>query len=65
MKKVLKWLGVVVLLPVLLIALLAVLLYVPPVQNWAVKQVRSEERRVGKECSISCSSRCNATPSPG
>ena len=39
MKKVLKWLGIAVLVPILLIVILAVLLYLPPVQNWAVKKV--------------------------
>ena len=37
MKKVLKWLAVAILLPVLLVLLAAVLLYLPPVQNWAVR----------------------------
>ena len=41
MKKYAKWVGVVILAPFLLIILLAVLLYLPPVQNWAVKQVAS------------------------
>lgn len=41
MKKYAKWVGVVILTPFLLIILLAVLLYLPPVQNWAVKQVAS------------------------
>ena len=40
-KKIFKWTGVVVLTPFLLIILLAILLYVPPVQNWAVKKVAS------------------------
>ena len=40
-KKILKWTGVVILTPILLIVLLSVLLYVPPVQNWAVKKVAS------------------------
>ena len=39
MKKVLKWLGVAVLTPILLIVILTALLYLPPVQNWAVKKV--------------------------
>lgn len=39
MKKTLKWAGVIVLTPVLLFVILAVLLYVPSVQDWAVKQV--------------------------
>lgn len=39
MRKTLKWAGVIVLTPVLLFITLAVLLYIPAVQNWAVKQV--------------------------
>ena len=39
MKKILKWMSLVVFSPILLILLLAILLYLPPVQNWAVKQV--------------------------
>lgn len=39
MKKVLKWTGVVILTPFLLIVFLAVLLYIPPIQNWAVQKV--------------------------
>ena len=38
MKKILKWMGITVLVPVLLVAMLAVALYVPPIQNWAVKK---------------------------
>ena len=41
MKKYAKWVGIVVFTPFVLILLLAVLLYLPPVQNWAVKQVAS------------------------
>ena len=41
MKKYVKWVAVTFLTPILLIILLAVLLYLPPVQNWAVKQVAS------------------------
>ena len=41
MKKYAKWMGIAVLTPFVLILLLAVLLYLPPVQNWAVKQVAS------------------------
>ena len=33
------WAIVLVFTPILLIALLALLLYLPPVQNWAVKRV--------------------------
>jgi len=39
MKKVLKCLGLIVLVPVVLLILMAALLYVPPVQRWAVAQV--------------------------
>ena len=39
MKKVFKWIGVVVLTPIVLFVLLTVLLYVPPIQNWAVDRV--------------------------
>ena len=41
MKKLLKWVGVVALVPILLIMIMAILLYLPPVQNWAVGQVTS------------------------
>ena len=39
MKKALKWLGVAVLAPVLLVVILAAAIYLPPVQNWGVKKV--------------------------
>ncbi|MBQ3312704.1 MAG: hypothetical protein IJG74_02765, partial [Prevotella sp.] len=39
MKKLLKWLGIAVLTPILLFIILAALIYLPPVQNWAVKKV--------------------------
>lgn len=39
MKKLMKWGGIILLTPILLILLLTVMLYLPPVQNWAVKQV--------------------------
>lgn len=38
-KKTMKWVAVALLTPFLLIALLAIMLYLPPVQNWAVKKV--------------------------
>ena len=41
MKKYVKWGSVILFSPMLLILLLAVMLYLPPVQNWAVKQVAS------------------------
>ena len=39
MKKFLLWTGIVLLSPLLLFVVLTVLLYLPPVQNWAVDQV--------------------------
>ena len=41
MKRILKWTGLVLLAPVVLFILLTVLLYLPPVQNWAVDKVAS------------------------
>lgn len=39
MKKFMKWGGVILLTPLFLIFILTVMLYLPPVQNWAVKKV--------------------------
>ena len=39
MKRIFKWMALVMLTPVLLFLLLAALLYLPPVQNWAVQKV--------------------------
>ena len=39
MKKYVKWVAGIIMTPLLLILLLTLLLYLPPVQNWAVKQV--------------------------
>ena len=39
MKKVLRWMGIAVVSPILLFVILAALLYLPPVQNWAVQKV--------------------------
>ena len=53
MKKILKWTGLALLTVVLLVGLLAVLLYVPPVQNWAVKQVaRVASEKTGMDISV-------------
>lgn len=38
MRKWLKWIGIVFLIPIVLVLLLSVLLYVPPVQNFVVRQ---------------------------
>ena len=39
MKKVMIWTGIILMTPLLLFVLLTVLLYLPPVQDWAVRQV--------------------------
>ena len=39
MRKFLKWAGIAVLCPVVLFLMLVILLYIPPVQDWAVKKV--------------------------
>ena len=39
MKKTIKWIGIAVITPLLLFIILAVLIYVPPIQNWAVQKV--------------------------
>lgn len=41
MKKTLLWIGGILLTPILLFIILSVLLYIPPVQNWAVKNIAS------------------------
>ena len=38
-KKALKWVGIGLLSPILLFLLLTLLLYIPPIQNWAVKKL--------------------------
>ncbi len=53
MKKVLKWLGVAVLTPILLFLILTILLYLPPVQNWVVGQVASiASEKTGMEITV-------------
>ena len=39
MKKTVKWIGIAVITPILLFMILAVLLYLPPIQNWVVQKV--------------------------
>lgn len=52
-KKILKWTGVAILVPILLVILLAILLYVPPIQNWAIKEVASyASNKTGMDISI-------------
>lgn len=53
MKKVAKWAGIAIVVPILLFALLALLFYFPPFQNWAVKQVAAyASRQTGMEISV-------------
>ena len=53
MKKVLKWMGVAVLTPILLFLLLTALLYVPPIQNWVAQKVVSiASEKTGMEISV-------------
>ena len=53
MKKTLKWIGVAVLTPILLFIILAVLIYLPPVQNWAVKKVAAiASEKTGMEITV-------------
>ena len=53
MKKYMKWVGMFFLTPVLLIILLTLLLYLPPVQNWAVRQVASyASKSTGMDISV-------------
>ena len=41
MKKYIRWVGIVIAIPIVLFLLIVILLYCPPVQNWAVKRVAS------------------------
>lgn len=53
MKKVFKWIGIVLLSPVVLFVVLVALLYVPPIQNWVVQQVASiASEKTGMEISV-------------
>lgn len=53
MKKTLKWISIAILAPILFILLLALLLYLPPVQNWAVKHVAEyASKKTGLEISV-------------
>lgn len=53
MKKALKWIGISVLAPILLFALLAGLLYFPPFQQWAVRQASSyASEKTGLDISV-------------
>ena len=53
MKKVLKWVGIGVSVPVALVLLPALLLYLPPVQQWAAKKVCSyASEKTGMQISV-------------
>ena len=53
MKRAMKWLAAVLLTPIVLFIILTLLLYCPPVQNWAVKQVASyASRQTGMDISV-------------
>ena len=41
MKKIIKWAGGIIALPILLVVIITLMLYCPPIQNWAVRQVAS------------------------
>ena len=52
-KKALKWMAIAVLTPILLFFILAALLYLPPVQNWAVKKVAAiASEKTGMEITV-------------
>ena len=53
MKHAIKWLAAVLITPIVLVGVIAVLLYLPPVQNWVVKQVcRYASEQTGMDISI-------------
>lgn len=53
MRKTLRWVCIIVLSPIVIFLLLAVLLYLPPVQNWAVRQVTAyASDKTGMDISI-------------
>ena len=53
MKKTLKWMGIAVLTPILLMIILTALLYLPPIQNWAVKKVAAvASEKTGMEITV-------------
>lgn len=52
-KKILKWTAGIILTPILLFIILAVMLYIPPVQNWLVRQVTAyASEQTGMEISV-------------
>ena len=52
-KKILKWIGIALLTPILLFVLLVLLLYIPPIQNWAAKKVAAyASEKTGMDISV-------------
>lgn len=53
MKKVMKWVAIVILIPILLFLLVTILLYLPPVQNWAAGKVADyASEKTGMDISV-------------
>lgn len=53
MKKYIRWVVIAVAIPIVLFLILVVLLYCPPVQNWAVKRVASyASQKMGMEITV-------------
>ena len=53
MKKAMKWLAILLVTPILLFLLLTLLLYLPPVQNWAVDKVAAyASEQTGMDISV-------------
>ena len=52
-KNIIKWIGIAVLSPFVLFLLLGILVYLPPVQNWAVKKVAAvASEKTGMEITV-------------
>jgi hypothetical protein len=53
MKKIAKWAGIIIAIPILLFILLVLLFYFPPFQNWAVKRVAAyASEKTGMEITV-------------
>ena len=53
MRKALKWTGIALLTPVVLMVILAALLYLPPIQNWVVQRVATyASEQTGMDISV-------------
>ncbi len=53
MKRLLKWLGRIVLTPILLFIILVILLYIPPIQNWVAQKVTAyASEQTGMDISV-------------